>query len=213
MNPDDNMEQDPDSDGDPDGVYDRQPIENEIEPPEPRNIQEEGQYLLRSMVNSNQVFYRFVNRTHRPVDLIWINFTGKLEHVRTLNPTQFVDVNTFRLHIWVAVDSVLKQRMNIDNKSMFICPDVPKQISARIVREFLNITLPVRSLKLTAMLSILEQDLVKSKEDVDLLYLPYSLKAHLTEALRRIQSLQTGSFIIYKNDKNGSEYYRTNRDD
>lgn len=160
----------------------------------------QNNHVIRSHLNTQQTFYTFRNLTHRSVDLIWINFAGKLEYVRTLQPNEFVDVNTFRSHVWMAIDTILKQRMNIENKSIFRCPGnaARRARNEPIARITLNILLPVRSLKLTVMLNLIEHNLIRSCEDVKQLGLPYTLEFHLCEALKRIHILKTGSIIIHK---------------
>lgn len=57
-----------------------------------------GRQAGKSVISS---FVRFVNRTQRHVDIVWLNYEGARVRYKTLQPEQFVDVNTFVGHPWI----------------------------------------------------------------------------------------------------------------
>ena len=61
-----------------------------------------GRKSLPSRVKS---YIRFVNKTDRTVDVVWLNYEGLGVRFRTVPPGQFVDVNTFAGHPWIFRDS------------------------------------------------------------------------------------------------------------
>ena len=62
---------------------------------------------------------RFVNRTTRKVDVVWLNYEGMGVKYRTLNPGEGVDVNTFVGHPWIFRDNITGEKLVVQANEVF----------------------------------------------------------------------------------------------
>ena len=88
-------------------------------------------------------FLRFMNKTKRRVDIVWLNYEGVRVKYQTLRPDQFVDINTFAGHPWVFFDADTGDRLVVQLKEIF----EPIAWSSQIdgwppQRKIVNITIP-----------------------------------------------------------------------
>ena len=74
---------------------------------------------IRAGPSTMYSFIRFVNRTKRSIDVVWVNYEGIGVHYRSLKPGHSVDVNTFVGHPWIFCDSDTGDRLVVDNKEVF----------------------------------------------------------------------------------------------
>ncbi|KAJ8925368.1 hypothetical protein NQ315_009198 [Exocentrus adspersus] len=143
-----------------------------------------------SLRSEDKAYVRFINKTDRMVELIWLNFNGKYVRYQILEKDHFVDVNTYKTHPWIALDVKTKDRLHIEKAFIYHpktskeylqekYPDqeIPENYEARIRA---SITLPLYSLKYRSLIEV--RDYFRNAEDVDQLDLPKSL----AEDLKRI---------------------------
>lgn len=148
--------------------------------------------IVKSTESEHRSYVRFTNVSRRPVDICWINYTGKPEKYKQLLPMQFLDINTFTSHPWIFKDSMTQERFVINNNQVFRGPpDSPRSTHTTgfratrgfnyIVRMNWNITAPLRDLKSNAMLAIVE--LIRDESLVGDLELPRTLELELRQAI------------------------------
>jgi von Hippel-Lindau disease tumor supressor len=70
----------------------------------------------RSLIYS---FVRFINKTLRRVDIVWLNYEGARVKYKTIQPEQFVDVNTFVGHPWIFRDADSGDRLVVHLHEIF----------------------------------------------------------------------------------------------
>ncbi|KAF2879686.1 hypothetical protein ILUMI_26492 [Ignelater luminosus] len=140
---------------------------------------------LQSLRSQKQIPIRLRNLTNRSVDVIWINYTGEYVKYSRLDHDNFVDINTFETHPWIAIDADTKNRLLIDKKFVFLpkpwtefvrdrFPNLPLEAMPAInPRLPITITTPLLSLRYKTLLEL--RSYIKSINDVDLLGLPKEL--------------------------------------
>lgn len=79
----------------------------------------EEEPLLKSKKSVRCSFLRFVNKTNRNVDVVWVNYEGARVRYKTLSPDQYLDINTFAGHPWIFFDSETGDRMVVQLKEIF----------------------------------------------------------------------------------------------
>ncbi|CAG9765703.1 unnamed protein product [Ceutorhynchus assimilis] len=148
---------------------------------------------VRSVESTQRCYVRFINTTSKTIDLMWVNFAGVYVRYRILRKDDYIDVNTFKTHPWIAKDFMTKDILHIDSKYSYEprtskeiiqerFPDriIPENHEARI-RAY--ITLPLFSLRYACLLTVRNHML--NEEDVDQLLLPKSLSEDLKKVIKR----------------------------
>lgn len=107
--------------------------------------------LVRSLESTHRAFIRFTNRTSRPVDIWWRNFEGHRQHYIRLPPGGMYNVNTYLTHPWEFTDGATGENFVINNNIVFRVPNVVARMRYRTTW---NISVPVRSLRHTALLAV-----------------------------------------------------------
>ena len=79
-----------------------------------RRLRSKGSYL--------HSYIRFVNRTQRRVDIIWLNHEGVSVHYKTLPSQNWVDVNTYVGHPWIFRDANTGDKLVVHLKEVFEPP-------------------------------------------------------------------------------------------
>ncbi|XP_066267785.1 von Hippel-Lindau disease tumor suppressor-like [Branchiostoma lanceolatum] len=127
-----------------------------------------------SLVHS---FTRFINKSDRCADIIWIDYEGKrVTYTTDLRPGEFFDVNTFVGHPWIFRDSLARDKLTVRCKEVYFPTpwngDWPPQ------RTTINIGIPVYTLR-ERCLQVIRQLVPRSQ--YDLLEIPKTLKFELEE--------------------------------
>lgn len=132
---------------------------------------------------------KFINRTNKRVEVVWLGFSGELILYKVLEPHQFIDINTFTNHYWVAIESVKRDNLHLNNKEIFYVKsfhcivrqeNVERVVTQAEVRIPVIITLPLDTLKTLAIKVV--RDLIGSKENIKYLEMPNVLKSELEES-------------------------------
>lgn len=157
----------------------------------------ENEVRHRSLNSEQQAYVRFFNKTDRPVELIWISYLGEYKKYRVLMKDEFIDINTFKTHPWIALDQLTRERLHID-KSFAYYPRTSKEILLERrpgveipenyeIRVKSYITIPLYSLKYRALLAI--RNCLNEPDQVDSLELPESLANELRITILHRNSL------------------------
>jgi von Hippel-Lindau disease tumor supressor len=146
---------------------------------------------LRSEHCRDKSYVRFINKSNRTVDVIWINFEGRLVKYKTLQPGVFLDVNTFATHPWVFLDSETHKKLVVKSKEVFL-PEPwyvqylhlrREEIPPRLERTPVYITIPLYTLR-ERSLQIVSENL-SQPDDAFKLELPISLQRELAAMLKK----------------------------
>ncbi|XP_044744941.1 protein Vhl [Coccinella septempunctata] len=153
---------------------------------------------LRSQESETRCYIRFMNLTERRVNVVWVNFSGLFVSYTTLDRGQFVDVNTFKTHPWIAFDDKTQDRMHIDKKLVYHPQTFREHLAEKLPgykyregvesRIMIVISLPVHSLKYTVLLYL--KNHLNDPLKVDQLDLPRLLADSLKDLIEERKNLQ-----------------------
>lgn len=144
---------------------------------------------MKSAANTEAAKVKFINKSSRYIEIVWIGYNGQLTRYKCLEPHQFVDVNTYTNHPWIAVDSITRDNLNLNNKEIFVVDNfkcdiklgtVQRTVTQADVRIPVFITIPLHSLKNCAIRVV--RDLIKSTVNINFLELPDILKYELEKS-------------------------------
>lgn len=136
---------------------------------------EKGQLVVvKSLQSESQVYLRFTNKTSRPIDIWWRDFDGAQIHYERLEAGMHFDVDSFITHPWEFTDAATKERYVINNKHVY---RAPTNIGGMMYRTNWNITIGVRTLRHTALLTLAAH--ISNPNRVDPLGLPKVLSEEL----------------------------------
>lgn len=76
-------------------------------------------HALRSGPSRKGCPIRFVNRTSRKVNVIWLDFEGYPRNYGTLEPTMYFHISTYEGHPWICKDSLTMTRMLINSVEVY----------------------------------------------------------------------------------------------
>lgn len=146
----------------------------------------------RSERSNEKAFLRFCNMTKRPVEIIWINFTGSYVRYEVVPHGRFLDINTYKRHPWIAIDHVTKDPLHIEKTFIFYPqttreyfqerrPDrvIPPNFETRIR---VSITLPIYSLRYACLLTL--RNFFQTPDNIDQLGLPNELQSDLERTIK-----------------------------
>lgn len=143
--------------------------------------------------NDEKCYVRFINKTTRTVDVIWIDFSARFKKYIVLKNGQFIDVNTYKNHSWMAVDSNTRDAMLLNGVFRYEAQTSQQFINNHLranrerlptrLRIVVYITLPLYSLYFRTLMAI--RDLVKNEEDVQGLELARHVKEQLKQVVKR----------------------------
>lgn len=152
-----------------------------------------GQARNASVPSREKCYVRFINKTNRTIQVVWIDFTANYVKYKPMKNEEFIDVDTYTHHKWIATDAETKDSMLLNGEFKYE-PQTAEQFihehlkahSARLpskLRIVVYITLPLYSLYFRTLLAI--RDRVESEEDVETLELAKQVKEELKKVVRR----------------------------
>lgn len=146
-------------------------------------VNEKGENVLVKSINSDhQAYLRFTNLTSRAVDVWWRDFAGKKRFYERMEPGAFYDINSYLTHPWEFTDATTGEHYVINNKLVFRAPERAGDLR---YRTNWNITVPVRTLKSTAMQTL--ASLLPHPDAASELDLPNVLSRELAELVTRMR--------------------------
>lgn len=157
---------------------------------------------LKSLVSNEMSYVRFHNSTQRTVNVIWINFSGEPVKYSTLQPNQYVDINTYVNHLWIIQDERTGDRL-LANQQYVFYPESWEKLQSRILRGryidrmarlIVNIQIPLYTLRDCAMLVV--RNCISSSDDVKQLELPNTISSELYNMVVRKQSYQNSDTLV-----------------
>lgn len=158
---------------------------------------------MKSVPSSSQARVRFVNRSNREAEIVWIDFEGHLLCYRKLLPEHFLDINTFIHHPWIAIDLKTKDNLHLNRKEVFVVEGFSrevmignemKRVTQADIRIPVYITLPLDSLKICAAKVV--RDLIGNVKNIEHLELP----AVLINDLKQLFEYKSKNMNISRRD-------------
>lgn len=153
---------------------------------------------IRSVECIQKAYVRFFNKTEYPVELIWINYMGEYKKYRILSTDEYLDINTYKTHPWIALNHFTKERLHVDKCFVYQPrtsreileekhPDLPYESNYEIrVKSY--ITIPLYSLRYRTLLEIVKY--LTEPNEVDELGLPEELAKDLKLAVKLRNNLR-----------------------
>ncbi|XP_077283075.1 von Hippel-Lindau protein [Arctopsyche grandis] len=117
--------------------------------------------IAKSLDSEEPSHIRFVNCSYCSISIYWIDYNGKTQLYKKLEPLQFFDLNTYTTHPWIFKERITQDRLVVNNKTVFRGPKVqyfwvPTTNSNHIRREVIRIRMPMRSLTRLVMVEIVK---------------------------------------------------------
>lgn len=139
----------------------------------------------RSLNSLEKCYIRFVNLTNRTIDVIWIDYTGRYIQYKRLNPRVYLDIDTFKTHPWIAIDSNTKDRLHINGEVVYY-PHGYQQNS----RIMIMVTIPLYCLRYRALLKV--RSFFKNPEEVERLDMPRVIVDDLKQSIEERNNMPWG---------------------
>lgn len=113
---------------------------------------QQQQQVIRSLRSRQRSYVRFVNRTQRTVDVIWLDYNGVRQKYKTLIPGEAFKVNTFVTHPWIFRDAETTATLLVNSEEVFYPKPVLQEGQALFgpaspYHVFAYISIPLFSLK------------------------------------------------------------------
>lgn len=142
-------------------------------------------HKLRSEASVQPSYVRFVNQTSATVKIFWLNFEGNKTLFNSLKHEEFLDVNTFTFHLWIAEDELTGDRFMCEGQLVYEAKPWYEYTDGRLLprRKLVPIRYPLYTLRARALQ--VTRDELSSARDVDELELPMSIKAELKYLLHK----------------------------
>lgn len=156
--------------------------------------QEQQNGVLKSQHSRIRSYVLFRNCTERPIDVIWIGFSGELVWYATLNPTDIKMINTFATHPWIFRDPDTGERMHVKGRDVYMPQPFHR---GQLNRYLVPIQFPLRSLRSNSLWVI--SGLVKEDGQVQQLELPRCLVQDIQD-LRRITAQAVAFKATHQNE-------------
>ncbi|XP_055599079.1 protein Vhl [Uranotaenia lowii] len=109
----------------------------------------EGDPSVKSEHAEIRSFVLFKNVTDRTVEIYWVNYSSKLIHYSSLEPSAQVPVNTYVTHPWVFIDKATGERMVVNHRPVYYPAAWYTNIdpNGKLARIEVRIHCPLRTLK------------------------------------------------------------------
>lgn len=131
--------------------------------------------LLRSIPHPpERAYVRFVNATDVRVDVMWVDFNGRMKHYRTLGRNDYFDCDTFVDHIWVFKDTRTHDPMYVNHKEVFWPKTCRVHPTGHPMRQVVRIHRPVLPLLTLAARAV--RNKMKNIVDPFFLEIPFPLQ-------------------------------------
>ncbi|XP_026477302.1 von Hippel-Lindau tumor suppressor homolog [Ctenocephalides felis] len=144
---------------------------------------------VKSQESKTKEYIRFINCSDRKIAVFWINYNGLTALYKILNPSEFVNVNTFVGHPWISLDVKNKERFLTGGKRIYY-PEPGYMNRVRRPPEHLNmcrlnikISAPLRDLRTLSYMCLVK--MLSKEEDVDPLDLPETLRKELKKLIQQ----------------------------
>lgn len=140
-------------------------------------------FTLRSRESIEPARLLIINKTQRPIEILWINYVAKLIHYKTLRPDTEFQINTFKTHPWVFRDYFTGILMHTNHKEVLW----PEPSTEQCPCQKVWIHFPLFSLKTISLWNVVPR--IKGINEIDNLEIPSTLRRDLDKIFRQyIQS-------------------------
>ncbi|XP_077979090.1 von Hippel-Lindau disease tumor suppressor-like isoform X2 [Glandiceps talaboti] len=137
--------------------------------------EESKSHLLKSKPSQDRALLRFINRSPRTIDVIWVNFRGgRVIYAEGLQSRQYYDVNSYECHPWIFRDHTSRDKLYAGMNEVHFPVPWAGEFPPR--RHVVFIDLPVYSLSERCIQVI--RKFIKNA-DIDDLEIPKELKFRL----------------------------------
>lgn len=130
-------------------------------------------HTLRSKESIEPARLVVVNRTKRPVDILWINYSAKLVRYKQLRLDEEVQINTFKTHPWIFRDYYTGLLMHVDHKEVLW----PEASTEKRPHQLVHIHFPLQSLKTISLWATVLK--VRNLREITEMEIPQTLRNDL----------------------------------
>lgn len=127
---------------------------------------------LCSMNSATKASILLINEAQLPVKVFWIGYKSELVLYAEIAPGQKLPMNTFATHPWIFKDFT-GELMRVKNCEVFW----PKSSTSTSARTIVQIHSPLRSLKRSALIRVIQ--VIQAESRIDELSLPTTLMTEL----------------------------------
>ena len=124
----------------------------------------------RSVESKEPTYVRFVNKSGKKAELIWLDYEGKKVPYIRLEPEEGVDINTYVTHPWLVEECDTGEALSVLSQPIYYPKASPE-------RSVVHISLPLYSLRKAALLKL--RDCLSSPDLSFHLQLPQTLQLQL----------------------------------
>lgn len=133
---------------------------------------------LRSKESVEEAKLLVTNQSGRTIDVLWINYTAKLEKYCTMRPGDQITVNTFRTHPWIFRDCYTGLLMHVDRKEVFW----PQASTNQLPIQHVSIHYPMQSLRTLSIWALVIK--IRRYKDIGLMEIPHTLRSDVEKIFR-----------------------------
>lgn len=87
----------------------------------------------RSLNDREKCYVRFINNTNKIVEILWIDYSGRYVRYRVIKKGDYIDINTFKTHPFVAKDFITKDMLHIGGQYFYHPKTSREVISQRYI--------------------------------------------------------------------------------